>query len=597
MEYNKNKLITDDGANLVAQSLQEGKKVNFDSFIVTDTPLPSDRQLSAMTIDNFKNMRKYPITNLKKGKNSVQPEAKLDNNGLTDDYAIYAVGLLANISESNTILFGITQNSEGTPAMLTKQTTTPYFITYDMGITVTNPDNYQATITPAGYVDQTTFNNEIENIHTDISNIDLSGAVKQANDYTDTKVNNLDSETSNGISNLGKLIQPLLDVDEIKKDVNNRFGNYQKGLDGKQDDVSLSVKDNKLYYAGTPVLTATTPNQPKISVKLNGDTGNLSYQITPPDLDGGASITNYVISYRIITDENWKTLQVNGTTFSGEISDIQKGQTYQVKVTATNYAGKSIESEAKQVITAIEPSGVSIDVSNDYPNGIKYNINVSNNGGLDNLYYQIFYKKDNDNVWQFVDHPSQNGNLLKIVDGGNYQFKAKAGNLVGLSEESAINEIAFGGKNYVLFNQRTAFLGSKAGQSFSYENTVLSGDIPSFTAPFNLKNRDIKIDFLPNAYFYKNGYDASTYVSSRSILIASIIVNGSDLISGNYINIIPKLNINDIKSYSASLFVKLINDNTIGFFNYNYSDEDMNYDSGGSDDHFTVPVLERIVIL
>ncbi|TPR16633.1 fibronectin type III domain-containing protein [Apilactobacillus timberlakei] len=422
MEYNKNKLITDDGNNLVSQSLQEGQKVNFDSIIITDTPLPSDRQLSAMTVDNFKNARKYSITTLKKGKNSVQPEARLDNNGLTDDYPIQAIGLLAHVGESNSTLFGITQNSEGTPAIITKQSQTPYFITYDMAITVTNPDNYTATITPAGYVDQTTFDNTTQDIYTKIDGLETKADAKIAHDKLSDKIDNID-------------LSPYEKVEDAK--------NAHDEINEKIDSYNLTVDDNKLMYAGKPVLVAQAPNAPKLTVNINADTGNLDYTITPPSIDGGASITRYQLSYKKQSDSDWQIIDVDAGSHNGTLSNLDKGTTYKLKAVAINYAGKSIESNTNDVLTANAPKGIHLSINNDYPDGIKYNISIDDNGGTNVTGYQIYYKKDSDTNWQMFPYNQNVGNVLNLSENNNYQVKVKAQNTAGISNDSNIETLNY----------------------------------------------------------------------------------------------------------------------------------------------------------
>ncbi|WP_105965006.1 pyocin knob domain-containing protein [Apilactobacillus micheneri] len=337
MEYNKNKLITDDGVNLVSQSLQEGQKVTFDAMIITDTPLPSDRQLSAMTVDNFKNVRKYPITNLKKGNNSVQPEAKLDNNGLTTDYPIHAIGLLAHVGESNSTLFGITQNSEGTPAIITKQSQTPYFITYDMAITVTNPDNYTATITPAGYVDQTTFDEEIGKIQTSIKNIDLSDAVKKANNYT----NSVKDDLQHNIDTTNQRVDTVHDqlggdIASAKSELSGQIGELSdKSLKFFSDKFVVNDFNNYDQTGIYPISGSTPNNHPNEEVPSwgyygflqvkNYSSGNAYQELY--DLSGYNSGFRHPMFYRYRDVGNWHEWQTIATTddtdkLSDKINDL-----------------------------------------------------------------------------------------------------------------------------------------------------------------------------------------------------------------------------------------------------------------------------------
>ncbi|TPR20005.1 fibronectin type III domain-containing protein [Apilactobacillus timberlakei] len=448
MKYD-NKLVTKDGITLMTDSITNKENPIIDKMLVLNTDVPEGKTPDSLNLNDFSNALSFDVNNVSQTANSFTASAVISNSGININYTAQLIGLSGYLNESsnNRKLFAVAQATE--PFVIEKQADTPITLVPSITIGFSNFENVQLTVKNDVYVTH----DEIETLKADIAqNIsgpnstvskNIAQAKTDANNYTDGKVKDLDTQTSQGLANVGQQIGQLLDIGEIKKDVDNRFKGYQDDLDKKQDDVSLSVQDNKLYYNGTPVLIAQAPNQPKLDVSIDRDTGNLAYQITPPSVDGGASISNYVISYRLITDDNWQTKQIDGNTLNGQIAGIQKGQNYQVKVIANNYAGKSMESDTKQILAAREPSGVSIEVYSNYPNGVKYKIIVNNDYGISKIFYQILYKNITEEKWNMLTLDNAEGLITDIKNAGSYQFKANAINIMGISDESNTQSIIF----------------------------------------------------------------------------------------------------------------------------------------------------------
>ncbi|WP_353486135.1 fibronectin type III domain-containing protein [Apilactobacillus xinyiensis] len=244
----------------------------------------------------------------------------------------------------------------------------------------------------------------------DLARIDLSSATKDANKYTDDNA-------------------MLIARDETVTGIKD----FSKGF--KVNGKNLSLQGDKLTFDGKPLLTASAPNAPKLDISIDKDTGNINYQITPSIIDGGASVTAYTLYYKKAYENNWQVSNLDKTDVNGNIK-VDKGVYYQVKVTAKNYAGSSYDSDTKNILTAKVPKEVSLSINNDYPNGFKYNVTVGDDGNANINGYQILYKKTSDTTWQLLSSNKSNGNITNIDYNVAYQIKAKAQNVVGISDES-----------------------------------------------------------------------------------------------------------------------------------------------------------------
>ncbi|TPR41281.1 fibronectin type III domain-containing protein [Apilactobacillus micheneri] len=348
----------------------------------------TDTDLTNYKIEDLKNLTSLPneidsgtILDYDSPQNSISViNLDFNNSQFKQGYTIRAIGLYGKTANGDVFLHSLTVSDT---SVVVPEISGNIFdgVKHSISIFSGNNKNMNVNIQQTSNATVKYVNDSISNISDTIKN-DIQPKLDAKADkiYLDEKVDDISEENQKGFEGLGNLIQPLLNIDEIKKDIDNRFKGYQDDLDKKQNDVSLISQNNKLYYNGTPVLIANAPNQPKLDVNIDRDTGNLTYQITPPSVDGGASISNYLISYRLITDDNWQTKQIDGNTLYGQIAGLQRGQTYQFKVIATNYAGKSIESETKQILTAIAPRGVKINITNAV-GAFSYEISVEDDGG------------------------------------------------------------------------------------------------------------------------------------------------------------------------------------------------------------------------
>ncbi|TPR41282.1 hypothetical protein DY123_07275 [Apilactobacillus micheneri] len=222
-------------------------------------------------------------------------------------------------------------------------------------------------------------------------------------------------------------------------------------------------------------------------------------------------------------------------------------------------------------------------------------------GGLNSNYYQILYKKANEDVWYSVDHLNENGSLPQIDVSATYQFKAKAGNAAGISEESSIITSHLYASGFNLFNQKTGFLGTDADTpNVSSSVGIVTHNKPVINLPKDLNGEfGIKI-YISAVYWYKanqwftSGNDDKRGSDILSIINTPLTVTKEQLRNNSMVELSNQFNTGE-KSTAKSLKVQVIN-GTIKFYNVYGNDTDMNY-CVWSSRNGTFAVLEKIEIL
>lgn len=324
-------------------------------------------------------------------------------------------------------------------------------------------DKYKAAIS---YTDE-----QVKLLNNKIANIDLSGAVKSAKDYTDSKVNGLNvgqyaksSDVDNKIAglNVGQYAKATdvdrkinaIDLSKPETNANNYTNgkvneiktanedytgvkNFKNGI--KVSDKSIYVQDDKLMYEDKPLLVANAPNAPQLELSINRDTGNVEYKIIPPVVDGGASITGYKVYYKKVTDSDFTEIDINGDTLIGQFP-TEKGKEYLAFVKAKNYAGDGYNSDTKKIIAGTEPKDVSINIEDYDYNRFKINFSVIDNGGVEINNYVLMYKKIEDTNWSQIHSSSENIFVdAKILS--RYIFYGIAYNGIGSIESEKVKKI------------------------------------------------------------------------------------------------------------------------------------------------------------
>lgn len=413
----------------------------------TTRAVTTDVDLSNYKIDDLKNLTSLPneinsgiITDYEMPGNNVSAiKINFNNSNFKDGYVVRAVGMYAKESGSDKeFLHSITVSDSPVyiPAV-SGNVFDGFYLT--MAIFTGNNKNISINISDETYVTTKRFNDAIS----DVTNIAKSSVQKsnfdefkaKINDDFMAKINAIDlskpEKNANNYTN-GK-------VNEIKTANEDYTGvkNFKNGI--KVSDKSIYVQDDKLMYEDKPLLVANAPNAPQLELSINRDTGNVEYKIIPPVVDGGASITGYKVYYKKVTDSDFTEIDINGDTLIGQFP-TEKGKEYLAFVKAKNYAGDGYNSDTKKIIAGTEPKDVSINIEDYDYNRFKINFSVIDNGGVEINNYVLMYKKIEDTNWSQIHSSSENIFVdAKILS--RYIFYGIAYNGVGSIESEKVKKI------------------------------------------------------------------------------------------------------------------------------------------------------------
>lgn len=115
------------------------------------------------------------------------------------------------------------------------------------------------------------------------------------------------------------------------------------------------------FYVITTLLFVTTekPGKPAAPTASAITDTSVSLTWSPPDNDGGAEITNYVVEYRLEGAYKWTTANVEETIAlpNYTVSSLKTDATYEFRVSAENKAGVGPPSDPSVPIRVKEPLG------------------------------------------------------------------------------------------------------------------------------------------------------------------------------------------------------------------------------------------------
>ena len=168
---------------------------------------------------------------------------------------------------------------------------------------------------------------------------------------------------------------------------------------------------------GPPTITSATPNDKKIAV------------VFTPGAENGFTILNY--QYSLDNASTWITRAPVSITSPLEISGLVNGQTYQVRLRATNINGNSPESNLISVTPATypDPPAITSVTPNDQSAIISFTAGSNNGEAITNYQYSV----DNGSTWANRTPVSANSPLIitGLTNGKTYEIKLRAVNSIG----------------------------------------------------------------------------------------------------------------------------------------------------------------------
>ena len=115
------------------------------------------------------------------------------------------------------------------------------------------------------------------------------------------------------------------------------------------------------YNSNTTIPITDKPGKPAAPTASTITDTSVSLTWSPPDNDGGAEITNYVVEYRLEGAYKWTTANVEETIAlpSYTVSKLKTDAVYEFRVAAENKAGVGPASDPSVPIRVKEPLGES----------------------------------------------------------------------------------------------------------------------------------------------------------------------------------------------------------------------------------------------
>jgi len=195
------------------------------------------------------------------------------------------------------------------------------------------------------------------------------------------------------------------------------------------------------FYSSSAEEHLTVPDAPTSLTPTLGNT-QVSLSWTAPVNNGGLSLTDYLIEYKISTSSTWGTFNDGvSTTTSTIVTPLTNGTSYDFRVSAINVLGTSTPSASTSSIPMTTPDAPT-SLTPTYGNtqvSLSWTAPV-NNGGSAITDYVVDYKLRSDSSWStFADgvSSSTSATVTGLANGLLYDFRVSAVNIVGQGSASA----------------------------------------------------------------------------------------------------------------------------------------------------------------
>ena len=199
---------------------------------------------------------------------------------------------------------------------------------------------------------------------------------------------------------------------------------------------------NNLLVSGASS-AQTSPGLPNgLSAQAGDGKANLNWTI--PSTDGGSTITDYVVEYKLSSSDTWGTFDDGiSTTTSAVVTGLINNLSYDFRVSAVNAVGTS---DPSLVVTATPlppavPANVTDVIASAGDGQAILSWSAPADGGSSILDYAIDYRMIGDSVWIPFVHTASTATVATIAnltDGTAYEFRVRAINSVGTGGDSNI---------------------------------------------------------------------------------------------------------------------------------------------------------------
>lgn len=188
------------------------------------------------------------------------------------------------------------------------------------------------------------------------------------------------------------------------------------------------------------------PTGPVTIDEVSSDYVTISWE--PPEYTGGCQLDNYVVEKRESTSMEWQTVSATTVRTTIKVTKLKTGSEYQFRVFAENRYGKST-AITSPIVVAQYPFSVPAAPGTPFVSTVtKYSMVVEweppvRDGGSPVIGYHLERKEKNSILWTKLNKfviPDVRFKTSGLEEGIEYEFRAFAENIAGLSPSSRISE-------------------------------------------------------------------------------------------------------------------------------------------------------------
>lgn len=337
--------------------------------------------------------------------------------------------------------------------------------------------------------------------------------------------------------------------------------------------------------------TVTVPDTPTGLTITPGD-GSASLSWTTPANDGGMSITDFSIEYRIDGASSWTTYSHTvSTSTTATITGLTNGNEYNFRLAAVNGIGTGAYETSNPTLIATNPNKPTDLNASTKSNSVSMSWTApSSNGGSAITDYKLYWRVHGSGAWSAAVSLGTNltYNLTGLTSGNYYDFKITAVNAIGESPADEIDNILY------YYNVPSSNGGSSTSKSNGAAATITTSEVAD-----NKNNTSYSSNIVLNEYgSYTSGSGKELNLTENQIVHFTINDNGVTehhtatikQISGNYVVVtiashpfnvyigigetqtisldgkgVMTIKLDSITNGKAKLVFKKLHDNTVSF--------------------------------
>jgi hypothetical protein len=277
--------------------------------------------------------------------------------------------------------------------------------------------------------------------------LEVRGVAGTADTGEDTIIDIIDGVTSLSIlddlitipvntkTSIGATVEPTIATPGIADDLELIF---------KLEQVGTVTRAVGVWLRGYRVLdgasASTVPGIP-LSLSATGANTQVTLSWSAPANNGGESLTDYLVQYRVNGDPTWITFSDGTSATTGAVvTGLTNGTTYNFRVAAVNVLGAGAYGSSVNGTPATVPSAVGTVTPTPGDEEVALAWSAPANGGSAITDYIVQYKETSSGTWlTFTDGAtsSTGATVTGLTNDTDYDFRVAAINVIGTGTYSA----------------------------------------------------------------------------------------------------------------------------------------------------------------